>query len=228
MSIQSRRQFLSQAAAAGAGALLANTFSDLGNKASAAAQPTSDDPKPIHTSLKLTLEPLTPQAWAPFGVILTPDGRERLPINTYGDKLDLYHDSFESDQPVEWFIGDFRPRWNGALFLERHTQITQTFIPIGGQPFVMVVAPPNCREENGFPALDQLKAFHIPGTSPVQIHRLTWHENPFPTQAQRLLVTAHRTLIKGHIKGGYDKALDAMPVDLERRWYYKEGYEITF
>jgi ureidoglycolate hydrolase len=219
-----RKEFMQKGALLGGG-LAMTYFSDLGKNVM--AQTPIGENKEIHTTHVLKIEKLTPENFRPFGVVLTEEGRERLPINTYGDKLDLYHDKFESDQPVEWFIVNARPRWNGVLFLERHKQITQTFIPVGGAGFLTVMAPPNCKEENGFPALSEMKAFFVPGDTPIQIYRETWHENPMPLTEQRLLVTAHTTLIKGHIKGGYDKSLDTYPLDLERRWYKKEGYDIT-
>ena len=90
----------------------------------------------IHTVRDL--EPLypTPETFAPFGHLLTPEGRRRLPINTYGDSLDLYREGFETDQPIEWFIFDGRPRGTGVLFLERHRQLSQTFIPEIGRAHV--------------------------------------------------------------------------------------------
>jgi ureidoglycolate lyase len=157
---------------------------------------------------------------------LTETGRKRLPINTYGDKFDLYREDFASDQPIEWFIVNGRPRWNGVLFVERHMQLTQTFIPMG-KPVLTVVARPNAREENGFPVLSELKAFLVPGDTPFQIKRGTWHENPMPLQPEtRLLVTSHANLTVGHQQSP-DPKLKALPVDLERRWYRAGGFEIT-
>jgi ureidoglycolate lyase len=182
---------------------------------------------PTHTSRALKAEIPTPETFAPFGHILTEAGRKRLPVNTYGDKLDLYREGFETDQPVEWFIVVGRPRWNGVLFLERHRQLSQTFIPVGGKGFYTIVARPDAREENGFPALDELRAFFIPGDMAIQLHRATWHENPMPKEdATRLLVTSHANLTLAHQQNP-DPKLKALPLDLERRWYRAGGYEVT-
>ena len=35
------------------------------------------------------------------GVLLSSEGKTRLPINSYGDKVDIYREGFESDQPIE-------------------------------------------------------------------------------------------------------------------------------
>jgi ureidoglycolate lyase len=181
---------------------------------------------PVHTRLALKAEPITPEAFAPFGVVMTEAGRKRLPINTYGDKLDLYREDFASDQPIEWFIVNGRPRWNGVLFLERHMQLTQTFIPMG-KPVLTVVARAGAKEENGFPALTELKAFYVPGDTAFQINRGTWHENPMPLgDNTRLLVTSHANLTVAHQQSP-DPKLAALAVDLERRWYKPGGFEIT-
>ncbi len=231
---------------AGGGLMTASTIaafaaSDLGFSSTALAQtvPVDGDspfttrgaaPKTsvaTHTTRRLKVEKLTPETFAPFGVVLTEEGRKRLPINTYGDKLDLYREGFESDQPIEWFIVKGSPRWNGVLFLERHQQLSQTFIPVGGKGFYTVVAKAGAREENGFPALDELHAFFVPGDAAIQLHRATWHENPMPEKdATRLLVTSHANLTLAHQQNP-DPKLVSLPLDLERRWYKAGGYELT-
>ena len=90
---------------------------------------------PTHTTRKLSYETVNADNFAKFCVVLSDAGRKRLPINTYGDKLDLYREGFQSDQPTEWFIATFRNRGTGVLFLERHQRLTQTFIPVGGNGF---------------------------------------------------------------------------------------------
>jgi ureidoglycolate lyase len=180
-----------------------------------------------HTTGRLPVQVVTPENFARFGRVLTPEGRTRLPINTYGDKLNLFRESFESDQPIEWFIFQGYRRWNGVLFLERHQQLTQTFIPVGGKPFHTVVAPANCVEEDGFPALSELQAFLVPGDCVIQMNRATWHENPMPVlDDTRMLVTSHSKLTLAHQQNP-DPRLATAPLDLERRWYRAGGYELT-
>ena len=233
----SRRGVLLGGAAAGAAAL--EIVSDLGVTAVQANPATPDAhpfkthgpaPKtsaPIHTVRQLTAEIATPESFAPFGKVLGESGRKRLPINTYGDKLDLYRESFESDQPIEWFIVHAHARRREVLFLERHLQLTQTFIPLGGKPFYTIVARAGAREENGFPALEEIKAFLVPGDVAIQVDRGTWHENPMPAEDRaRLLVTSHAALTLAHQQNPAPK-LKALPLDLERRWYKAGGYDLT-
>lgn len=173
-----------------------------------------------HRTIEIPLSPLTPESFAPFGSILSPEGRTRLPVNTYGDALSLYREGFETDQPIEWFIVQGKPRPMEALFLERHRQITQAFVPLGGQGFVMLVAPPDAEAEaDGIIATAQTRAFHVPGTVGVQLHRGTWHENPFPLSTDQVfLVTSHAALTRGHQANPRADLAD-LPLDLERRFY---------
>lgn len=180
----------------------------------------------ISRTVTLTVTPFTAEAFAPFGTVLTPQGRSRLPINTYGDKLDLYREPFESDQPIEWFIVQGKLREFKALFLERHMQITQAFIPLNGDPFLTIVAPPAVAIEDELPALEQTRAFIVPGDAAIQLHRGTWHENPFPLRdGQVFLVTSHQALTRGH-QATPDERLAALPLDLERRFYGEQGVEL--
>lgn len=174
----------------------------------------------------LVAEIVTPQAFAPFGKVLSPKGRTRLPVNTYGDKLDLYREDFETDQPIEWFIVQGRRRAMSALFLERHMQLSQTFIPMAGDGFVTIVAPPGCAEEGGLPAFSETRAFVVPGDVAIQLHRGTWHENPLPLRDnQWFLVTSHAALTRGH-QANPAQGLEALPLDLERRFYAQNGVEL--
>jgi ureidoglycolate lyase len=174
----------------------------------------------------LTLQTLTAEAFAPFGVVLSPTGRDRLPINTYGDKLNLYRESFASDQPIEWFIVQGVKRDMQALFLERHMQLTQAFIPMNGDSLVTIVARPDAHEENGMIAFDEMQAFIVPGDAAIQVHRGTWHENPFPLKDnQWFLVTSHAALTLGHQKNP-DQKLQGLPMDLERRWFKDCSYDL--
>jgi ureidoglycolate lyase len=167
----------------------------------------------------LPINSLTADAFAPFGKVLSPEGRDRLPINTYGDKLNLFRESFDSDQPIEWFIVHGLKRPMQALFLERHMQLTQAFIPMNGDGFVTIVARPDAREENGMIAIDEMRAFHVPGNAAIQLHRGAWHENPFPLKDnQWFLVTSHAALTLGHQKNP-DQKLQGLPLDLERRFF---------
>ncbi len=167
----------------------------------------------------LRAEPLTAAAFEPFGVVLSAEDRKRLPINTYGDRLNLYRQSFASDQPIEWFIAQFFDRDLRVVLMERHQEITQAFIPLNGSPFLTVVARPDAREEGGMIATDELRAFIVPGNVGIQLHSATWHENPLPlVDGQVILVTSHASITRGHQSASEQQALEAYKLDVERRY----------
>jgi hypothetical protein len=122
--------------------------------------PAPAETRATHTRHSLQVQTLTPEAFAPFGRVLTAEGRPRLPVNTYGDRLDLYRESIETEQPIEWFIAVGAPRGLGVLFLERHMLLTQAFIPVGTKGFFTVVAAPDTEERDDLPALAALTVAH--------------------------------------------------------------------
>lgn len=75
-------------------------------------------------------------------------------------------------------------------------------------------------------ALAEMRAFHVPGDAAIQIHRGTWHENPFPLRdGQWFLVTSHAALTLGHQKNP-SHALQGLPLDLERRWFKDAAFDV--
>jgi ureidoglycolate lyase len=147
--------------------------------------------------MTITAELATPESFAPFGQCLYMHG-EPLP-HVYGDTMDVYKTgSLESDAPVEFIWTKYTStRDNRVLYLERHHQITQTFIPLGS-PIVAIVAAPDARLENELPALDEVRAFYVPADRAVNLARGTWHEVPMPLEPGAVtLLTSHSGVTKG-------------------------------
>jgi len=63
-------------------------------------------------------------------------------------------------------------------WLERHLRMTQLFIPLGLEPFVMVLAPPNHEQGSRVPDLDEAKAFVFPAGHGLLLKFGTWHDFP--------------------------------------------------
>jgi len=171
-------------------------------------------------------ETLTRKAFAPFGDVLSAEGLERLPIDFYGDRINVYRPGFfESDQPVEFLVTHSKIREFRVHWLERHLQLTQTFIPLAGHPFITVVASPDARHEDGIPALDEIHAFLVPGDTGINIHRGTWHEPPFPLVDDALaLLTSHRALTQG-LESKLDRRLEVKQLDVEKlNFTERSGY----
>lgn len=161
---------------------------------------------------------LTREAFLPFGDVISVDGLDTLPIDLYSGTIDLYRPGyFESDQPVEFLLARSRFRPFELRYLERHLQITQTFIPLAGHPFMVAVARPEAEESDGLPKPDEIHAFVVPGDSAVNLKRGTWHEPPFPLVDGALtLITSHQALTRG-LGSDLDRKGEIGKLDVDKR-----------
>jgi ureidoglycolate hydrolase len=133
--------------------------------------------------VRLALDEVTPESWAPFGTIPSDEKTEH-------DNADL--EFLWNDGHVN-FIGHSndeieRSPAGGALcdLLNRHDTHTQTLMPFDGDAFV-VVAPATVdfsRPDD----LDTVRAFYLPQLSVVQLARGTWHWGPYPMHASSLRI----------------------------------------
>jgi ureidoglycolate lyase len=124
------------------------------------------------TQVVLT-QPLTTQAFAPFGDVLDATGTPDKLINQglcgrFHDRAKL---DFGPDGRAGISIFSAQPR---ALpysldMVERHPEGSQAFIPMHQHPFLVIVAP----DENGTPGTPL--AFITNGAQSINFHRNTWH-----------------------------------------------------
>ncbi|MEM1314472.1 MAG: ureidoglycolate lyase [Pseudomonadota bacterium] len=125
-------------------------------------------------------EPLTAEAFAPFGAVIAPDPARAVAIND--GWTDRHHALAAADLAgggaiLSIFRG--RPRPLTAVLLERHPHGSQAFVPLGGRPWLTVVA-----EARDGP----LRAFLCAGDQGVQIGRGVWHHPLLTLAAQDFLV----------------------------------------
>lgn len=120
------------------------------------------------------VEPLTPEAFAPFGDVIQTRGARHYPINA--GSTERFHDLARIDPgpagrvTVNIFRGQpFAPPVPLTL-LERHPLGTQAFIPLERRPFLVVVAP-----GGDAPDLDALRVFRAEGEQGVNYLPGVWH-----------------------------------------------------
>lgn len=123
-------------------------------------------------SRRLHPEPLTPEAFRPFGDVLEATGAFRL-INEGLCRRhhDLARLDFGPDGRAGISIFDAEPRALPYSFslVERHPDGAQAFVPMTDTPFLVIVAP----DEDGRPGTP--RAFLTNGAQGINLCRGTWH-----------------------------------------------------
>jgi ureidoglycolate lyase len=123
-------------------------------------------------SRTLVAEPLTAEAFEPFGDVIAATG-ESFPIN--GGMCDRFHDrarmEFTGDGRAGVSVGLGRPYPLPLSFslVERHPLGSQAFVPMQEDPFLVVVAP----DEGGRPGTP--RAFLTAPGQGVNYLRNVWH-----------------------------------------------------
>ena len=140
----------------------------------------------------INLETATPEALEEFGQILGPNENiAPMPIDFYNGTVKVRRVvDFISDDQTELTLITAQPRPNEVRWVERHFKHTQTFIPLSGAPFVVVMAPPTTGDE--LPELDSIKAFLFDGSAGFTMKIGTWHEFPFVVQDDTNLIVILR------------------------------------
>lgn len=122
----------------------------------------------------LTPEPLTAQAFAPFGeVIEASDQVVKIDINQgHAVRYDRLADIDVADEGGNAIISLFRARPLAELHLksfERHPLGSQSFVPLSGRPYLVAVAPPGAFD----PAA--IRLFRAGGHQGVHYRKGVWH-----------------------------------------------------
>jgi ureidoglycolate lyase len=122
------------------------------------------------------------------------------PAGLKRDKIDFYGREVRVSQPARFHGNDdlclnlvtFQPRPLTVKWMEYHTKHTQTFIPLSGKPFYMVLGKPTCRRADGswdesqstLPNPDDVQAFYFDGSGGLVMEVGVWHEVPFPLDGE--------------------------------------------
>ena len=140
----------------------------------------------------LKLEPLTKEAFAPFGDVIETEGSDYFMINNGSTRR--YHKlaTVETAQPddqaiISIFAADALEMPLVIRMLERHPQGSQAFIPLLGNPFLVVVAPPG-----DAPVPGNVRAFRSNGRQGVNYHRGVWHHPVLALDAETDFVMVGR------------------------------------
>lgn len=152
-------------------------------------------------STTITIQPLTPQAFAPFGDVLDATGAPDKLINQ--GMCGRYHDRAELDfgtgrAGISLFNAEPRELPYRLDMVERHPEGSQAFLPMTQNPFLVIVAP----DRGGLPG--QPMAFRTAAGQGVNYRRGVWHGVLTPLHAPGLFAVVDRI-------GGGD--------NLEEHWF---------
>ncbi|TCG05423.1 ureidoglycolate hydrolase [Paraburkholderia steynii] len=122
----------------------------------------------------LAIEPLTREAFSPFGDVIELEGAKQIPINL-GTTI-RYHDLAKVDVTdeggrtlVNLFRGQARVLPFEITMMERHPLGSQAFIPLNDKPYLVVVAPAGELDES------KIRAFVTSGWQGVNYAKGVWH-----------------------------------------------------
>jgi ureidoglycolate lyase len=125
--------------------------------------------------MKLAIEPLTHQAFTPFGNVIETEGAHHYPINQ--GFAERFHDLARADTSAEGgetiisiFHGKPRPRPIEIGFVERHPLGSQAFYPLQDRNWLIVVA-----QSDSPPSAAMLRAFRASGRQGINYARNVWH-----------------------------------------------------
>ena len=126
-------------------------------------------------SRQLVIEPLTAEGFAPFGDVIETEGRDWFPINN-GSTQRFHALARVETGPADGaaIISIFRARRLEypltIAMLERHPHGSQAFVPLRGEPFLVVVAPPAPQ-----PDAQAIRVFRTDGRQGINYHAGVWH-----------------------------------------------------
>ena len=125
-------------------------------------------------SRAISIEPLTREAYAPFGQVIEIDGANHYPIN--GGMTERYHDLAKVE------LAGVHPRPLVSIargkpyslpltlkMVERHPLGSQAFYPLAQKPFLSIVCP----DEGGIPGTP--RAFMCSPGQGINMAMNTWH-----------------------------------------------------
>lgn len=134
--------------------------------------------------MKLQLETLTAEAFAPFGEVMEATPQQHgFCINAGTSQR--FHDlaRLEPGNGGRLIVSIFRAQPRDLPFqvrmLERHPKGSQAFMPLAGRPFLIVVAPVADQPETG-----QIRAFLANGRQGVNFAPGVWHHPLLALQAE--------------------------------------------
>lgn len=123
--------------------------------------------------MEISVEPLTEEAFAPYGQIIALGPLGRAHSTRYAADVANLRSSAKLNVSISQQIPTPLPMVVKAM--EMHPHSAQTFIPTEMKRYLILVCP---KDGDGNPDIGQLKAFVADGSQGINYHADTWH-HPF-------------------------------------------------
>ena len=133
----------------------------------------------------LNVQPMTREAFAPYGEIIGERGGVELDLD--GGLASVVAQTVEPRELVFDFLG-------------RHRRTEQVFAPLGGTKSIIAVAAPS-GENSDLPDERKMAAFLVDGACAFKLHRGTWHASAFPLGERATFLVLDR---EGTLDEDYD------------------------
>ena len=146
------------------------------------------------TTIELEVEPLSAEAFAPFGQLIAarvgaPDHAQPL--------LDVWHLDFRADAPARLQIMRYHRKPMTFSRLERHTHVSEGRVPLGRAQALVAVAAATGAAPDALPDPSSVRAFRFDGSRGLLFTPGVWHSlSCFPVAAPYadfVLISDHAT-----------------------------------
>lgn len=125
-----------------------------------------------HRTAELPVLDLTAERFAPYGSVIAPT-EDGVPLGARDAPLDL------SGGTPRFYAMRIPARGLAVTRITRHRRVTQALASVGGHTWFLAVAPPlGVDDPEAEPALNDIRAFRIPGDVAVMLQKGTWHAGP--------------------------------------------------
>ena len=133
------------------------------------------------TTIELKVEPLTAEAFAPYGQLIA----ARDDAADYARPLlDVWHLDYRADAPIRLQIMRYHEKPMTFSRLERHTRVSEGRIPLDGARAVLAVAGATGDAPDDAPDPSSVCAFRFDGTCGLLFTPGVWHSlDCFPVAA---------------------------------------------
>jgi ureidoglycolate lyase len=164
--------------------------------------------------MKLKIEDLTVESFAPFGEVITQPARAQDAQGPGWTWWGENHVMAGSDRKYAIGYLDLQPAELSFDWAERHMHSDELLIPMGGDCLVYVGPPDHPDEPTRLPSLERFRVFHLRQGQGVLLGKGVWHGAPMALDKPlnvAVLLLKDTGKVDGHVV-----RFEGTPVQIER------------